>query len=217
MFSLWPLLVLMVRFVPWIFSTVPRILTGGLAGAWATATADTAAISNAARVRIMGSPSRWTYSIYTAVQRKILRGFRNDTPSRTGFGSRSDGLPCRDRLDRRGRLPDAHGEMDRALSARRVDRCSGPDHVAMVLGKNGAVVRHREQGGRRQQYRRRARREGGPRRLHHASRQSRERDQHDALQEPAVQFPHRYRAGRGAGEGAERDGGQQFLSGQDRA
>jgi len=29
-----------------------------IGGAWATATADTAAISNAARVRIMGSPSR---------------------------------------------------------------------------------------------------------------------------------------------------------------
>src|SRR5437660_5345058 len=52
----WPLLALMVRFVPSIFSTVPRILTGGLAGAWAKATADTAAISNAAMVRNMGSP-----------------------------------------------------------------------------------------------------------------------------------------------------------------
>src|SRR5713101_3343223 len=80
---LWPLLALMVRWVPWIFSTVPRILTGGL-GAWATATADTAAISNAANgilVRIMGSPRRWTtqrkrgkreaYSIYTAGERKL--------------------------------------------------------------------------------------------------------------------------------------------------
>src|SRR5258708_30877880 len=84
MVTFWPLLVLMVRFVPSIFSTVPRILTGGLAGAWATATADTAAISNAARVRIMVSPwrrttdrerkRRGTYSIYTAGQRKSPGG-----------------------------------------------------------------------------------------------------------------------------------------------
>src|SRR5258705_216926 len=182
MVTLRPSLVLMVRFVPWIFSTVPRILTGGLAGAWATATADTAAISKAARGGVMGAPLRGkknreskrggNYFIYTARQRKTSRGCRkyNPSPPPAGFsfsgpGTRSGGLPCRHRLRRRGRLSDAHGEMDRALSARRVDRCSGPDHVAMVLGENGAVVRHREQGGWRQLYSSPDRREGGPGRV----------------------------------------------------
>ena len=55
-FMLWPLLALTVRFVRSILSTVPRILTGGLAGACAMATVDTAAISNAVRVRVMEFP-----------------------------------------------------------------------------------------------------------------------------------------------------------------
>src|SRR5437870_1816445 len=80
---LWPVLVLTIRCVRSILSTVPRSLTGGLAGACAAAAADTAAISNAAVMRSMGSPSgrpttgkvdvREPYTIYTS------REFRNDT------------------------------------------------------------------------------------------------------------------------------------------
>src|SRR6266446_5720085 len=94
---LWPLLALMVSLVPSIFSTVPRILTGGL-GAWATATADTAAISNAADVtlvRIMGSPrgERKSTNVRGAeliplilAGNEIFRDVRNDTPSHTLAG-----------------------------------------------------------------------------------------------------------------------------------
>src|SRR6266851_3561065 len=231
---LWPVLALMVRWVPSIFSTVPRILTGGL-GAWATATADTAAISNAADVtlvRIMGSPSGERQSTnvrgaelipFILAGNAIFREVRNDTPSRTlaGFSfprldARANGLTRRHRLRRRARLSGARGEMGRALSARRDDRRSRPYHVAMAVRQDGAAVSHREQGGRRQQYRRRVRRARGPRRLHHAPRQSRQRDQRDALQEPALRFHPGHRAGRRAREDAERDGGHPFLSGQDR-
>src|SRR5712692_5034653 len=70
---LWPLLALMVRLVPSILSTVPRILTGGLAGAWATATADTAASSNAAMVRIMGTPFRVNDKAQTREARSLFQ------------------------------------------------------------------------------------------------------------------------------------------------
>src|SRR5712691_6907069 len=70
---LWPLLALMVRLVPSIFSTVPRILTGGLAGACATATADTAGISNAAMARIMGTPFRVSDTAQTREARSLFQ------------------------------------------------------------------------------------------------------------------------------------------------
>src|SRR6267142_1652039 len=53
-FTLSPLRAFTVRIWPSTDSTVPRVLTGGLAGAWATAAAETAASSIAAMVRIMG-------------------------------------------------------------------------------------------------------------------------------------------------------------------
>src|SRR6267143_552821 len=49
-----PLRAFTVRFWPSSDSTVPRILTGGLAGAWAAATAERAASRTAAMGRIMG-------------------------------------------------------------------------------------------------------------------------------------------------------------------
>src|SRR5229473_208207 len=56
-FTLCPLRSLMVRFCPSSFSMVPRILTGGLAGAWARAMAGTTATNNPAIRRIIGFSS----------------------------------------------------------------------------------------------------------------------------------------------------------------
>src|SRR3954469_9927139 len=53
-FMVWPLRALTVSMLPSSFSTVPRIRTGGLAGACAKATADTATSVNAATARIIG-------------------------------------------------------------------------------------------------------------------------------------------------------------------
>src|SRR5258708_17252711 len=54
MVMLCPLRALTVSILPSSFSTVPRILTGGFAGAWATAVAEKTAISRAVMARIMG-------------------------------------------------------------------------------------------------------------------------------------------------------------------
>src|SRR6185436_12285586 len=56
---LWPLLALTVSIAPSTFSIVPRILTGGLAGAWATASVATAASNRPAMARIMENPPGW--------------------------------------------------------------------------------------------------------------------------------------------------------------
>ncbi len=114
-------------------------------------------------------------------------------------------------------LSDQAGEVGRALYACRNHRHSGAHRGAVSVRASRPAVHHRQPAGRRQQHRHRSGRQCAARRLHAAARQSGERHQCDALQEAAVQFPARYRAGRRHHPRAERDGGLSAISGEDRS
>src|SRR6266850_7877046 len=108
-FRLSPLRAFTVRIWPSSDSTVPRILTGGLAGAWATAAAETAASSIAAMVRIMGVSfslteqlTRQCGSLFQAQPDRGLHAFLPQDRAGVRRSEESDQRPGRRRFSCRG-------------------------------------------------------------------------------------------------------------------
>ena len=105
---------------------------------------------------------------------------------------------------RRRSVSDARGAPDRRLSGRRADRHRGAHRGAVAVGTARPADRRREPAGRRQQHRDAGRHHSPPDGYTLLLVVSAARHQRDALQEAAVQFPRRHRAGRRPRGRAER-------------
>ena len=115
----------------------------------------------------------------------------------------------------RRRLSEPPGALADRLRRRRPGRHRGAHHGPVAVGSFRPAIRGREPRRLRRQHRRRRRDQFAARRLHAVVRRAEQRDQHLALQETAVRFHPRHRAGREHHAAHQHAGGLERDAGED--